>query len=288
MSVIRFRLPQSDFQPSATASRTFIIQSDFRGEKNKASSDTEYANRVEQGIGFLDQGLARKIVLSRIISFPQQGLTSESVFNSFNAKFPKAAVFAFTDEYAAQWVGATPELLFRKRGNSYTTISLAGTRKAGSSEEWGTKEIQEQNLVTEFIQHELEILGAENILCGEVQTRNAGSIEHLCNEITFDYSGDWKDVMKALHPTPAVCGMPRDQATEIIQQIEPHDREYYTGLIGMEQGETVDVYVILRCLKIEESKLHVFVGAGITKDSVPELEARETRWKAESLTEVIF
>lgn len=288
MSVVRLRLPQNDFERSAAASRTFIVQSDFRGEINKASSDLEFAHRVEEGIEFLNQGLAKKIVLSRIISFPQQGLTAEGVFNSFNEKFPNAAVFAFTDENDAQWVGATPELLFKKRGQSYSTISLAGTRKAGSSEEWGTKEIQEQNLVTEFIQHELETLGAERIFCGEVQTRNAGSIEHLCNEITFDYSGDWKNVMKALHPTPAICGMPRTEAKEIIQQIEPHDREYYTGLIGIEQGENVDVYVILRCLKIQEGRIHVFVGAGITEDSLPELEARETRWKAESLTDVIF
>lgn len=288
MSVVRLRLPQNDFERSAAASRTFIVSSDFRGEMNKASSDTEFAHRVEEGIGFLNQGIAKKIVLSRIISFPQQGLTAERIFISFNEKFPNAAVFAFTDEHGSQWVGATPELLFKKRGKLYTTISLAGTRKAGSSEEWGTKEIQEQNLVTEFIQHELERLGAERILCGEVQTRNAGSIEHLCNEITFDFSGDWKNVMTALHPTPAICGMPRNEAKEIIQQIEPHDREYYTGLIGIEQGEYVDVYVILRCLKIEQGRIHVFVGAGITKDSVPELEARETRWKAESLTDVIF
>lgn len=288
MSIVRLRLPQNDFARSTDASRTFIVQSDNRGEINKESSDVDFAGRVEEGIGLLNQGLAKKIVLSRIISFPQQGLTAESIFNSLNDKFPNAAVFAFTDEHDSQWVGATPELLFKKRGFSFTTISLAGTRKSGSPEAWGTKEIQEQNLVTEFIQHELERLGAERIFCGEVQTRNAGSIEHLCNEITFEYSGDWKNVMKALHPTPAVCGMPRNEAKEIIQKIEPHDREYYTGLIGIEQGENVDVYVILRCLKITDSKLHVFVGAGITKDSVPELESRETRWKAESLTDVIF
>ena len=96
----------------------------------------------------LNQGITEKIVLSRIFSFPQQGLTAESVFNSFNEKFPNAAVFAFTDEQHAQWVGATPELLFKKRGLSYTTISLAGTRKAGGSENWGTKEIQEQKTST--------------------------------------------------------------------------------------------------------------------------------------------
>jgi isochorismate synthase len=205
MSVVRLRLPQTDFERSASASRTFIVPSDFRGEMNIESSDIEFEHRVEEGIDFLNQGLAKKIVLSRIISFPQQGLTAESVFNSFNKKFPNAAVFAFTDENDAQWVGATPELLFKKRGQSYTTISLAGTRKAGGSDEWGMKEIQEQNVVTEFIQHELETLGAERVSRGEVQTRNAGSIEHLCNEITFEYSGEWKNVMKALHPTPAIC-----------------------------------------------------------------------------------
>lgn len=288
MSVIRLRLPQIDFERNADASKTFLIPSDFRGERNRASSDLEFAQRVEEGVRFLNQGAAEKIVLSRIISFPQQGLTAESIYSTYNEKFPNAAVFAFTDENDAQWVGATPELLFKKRGLAYTTISLAGTRKAGSSEKWGAKEIQEQNLVTEFIQHELKKLGAEKVICGEIQTRNAGSIEHLCNEISFEFSGDWKNVIKALHPTPAICGMPRNEAREIIQQIEPHDREYYTGLIGIEQGENVDIYVILRCLKIEDSKLHVFVGAGITEDSIPDLEARETRWKAESLTDVIF
>jgi isochorismate synthase len=288
MSVVRLRLPQNEFERNAAASRTFIIQSDFRGAKNQACTDVEFASRVEKGIGYLNQGITEKIVLSRIFSFPQQGLTAESIFNSFNEKFPNAAVFAFTDEQHVQWVGATPELLFKKRGLSYTTISLAGTRKAGSSEDWGTKEIQEQKLVTDFIQQELELLGAERVFCGDVQTRNAGSIEHLCNEISFEYSGDWKNVLKALHPTPAVCGMPRSEAKDLIEKLEEHDREYYTGLIGIEQGDNVDLYVILRCLKIEDAKLHVFVGAGITKDSIPELEARETRWKAESLTDVIF
>jgi len=288
MSVIRLRLPQNDFEKSADPSRTFIIKSDFRGTKNLSSSDQDYAKAVEKGIGLLKSNLAKKIVLSRIISFPQQAHTSESVFNAFNEKFPNAAVFAFSDEDQTQWIGATPELLFRKRGIVYTTISLAGTRKAGSQEKWGAKEIEEQHLVTDFIQQELKNLGAEAIRCGELHTRNAGSIEHLCTEITFEYKGDWNKVMHVLHPTPAVCGMPREQARCLIQQLELHDREYYTGLIGIEQGENADVFVILRCLKIEDEKLHVYVGAGITKESVPELEARETRWKAESLTDVIF
>lgn len=288
MSTIRLRLPQLGFEKNADASRTFVFKSEFRGVVNLVCSDEQYMQSVEKGVAFIQNGQAKKIVLSRIVLFPHQGLTPEGIFNLLNEKFPDAAVFAFTDENNAHWIGATPELLFQKRGNSYSTISLAGTRKAGTQEEWGVKEQEEQRLVTEFIQEELKSIGAANILCNELHTRNAGSIEHLCNEISFNYEGDWKDVMNTLHPTPAVCGMRREQAKRIIEDLEIHDREYYTGLIGIEQGDNADVYVILRCLKYSERMLHVFVGAGITEGSVPAFEARETRWKADSLTNVIF
>jgi isochorismate synthase len=288
MSIIRLRLPQENIEKNLDAARSFVLKSDFRGEVNRDSSDSEYAESVAQCVELLKQDQAKKIVLSRIISFPHQGLTADSIFAVLNEKFPSAAVFAFTDEHNVTWLGASPELLFRKRREVYQTISLAGTRKTGSEEPWGEKEREEQRLVTDFIQRELENMGAENIVLGEVKSRTAGSVEHLCTEIQFEYSGDWKNVMKALHPTPAVCGLPRAEAMRLIQQLEKHDREYYTGLIGMEQGSSVDVYVILRCMKLSTKRIDVFVGAGITDSSVPELEARETRWKAESLTEVIF
>ncbi len=288
MSIIRLRLPQENIEKNLDAARSFVLKSDFRGEMNRDSSDSEYAESVDQGVELLKQDQAKKIVLSRIISFPHKGLTVDSIFTALNEKFPSAAVFAFTDEHEVTWLGASPELLFRKRGEVYQTISLAGTRKTGSEEAWGEKEIEEQSFVTDFIQRELENLGAEKIVLGDVKSRSAGSVEHLCTEIQFEYNGDWKEVMNTLHPTPAVCGMPREQAKGIVADLETHDREYYTGLIGIEQGDNVDVYVILRCLKYSEDLLHVFVGAGITDSSIPELEARETRWKAESLTGVIF
>ena len=288
MSIIRLRLPQENIGKNPDAARSFVLKSDFRGEMNRDSSDSEYAESVAQGVELLKQDQAKKIVLSRIISFPHQGLTADSIFTALNDKFPSAAVFAFTDENEVTWLGASPELLFRKRGEVYQTISLAGTRKTGSEEAWGEKELEEQGFVTDFIQRELENLGAEKIVLGDVKSRSAGSVEHLCTEIQFEYSGDWKNVMKALHPTPAVCGLPRVEAMRLIQQLEKHDREYYTGLIGMERGSSVDVFVILRCMKLSTNTIDVFVGAGITDSSIPELEARETRWKAESLTSVIF
>ena len=134
MNIIRLRLPQSDFNKNPEPSRTFVMPSEFRGIPDFAISDEAYAQAVEAVVERLKLHEAKKIVLSRIISFPRRGISSEGVFNAFNEKFPNAAVFAFTDENNAQWVGATPELLFRKRGHSYSTISLAGTRKTGSLE----------------------------------------------------------------------------------------------------------------------------------------------------------
>lgn len=288
MSIIRIRLPKADFDKTDSPARTFVVKSDFSGTPNQLASDSEYANKVSNTIDWLKAEKAKKVVLSRIISYASQNTTAESIYNSFNEKFPNAAVFAFEDEQGANWIGATPELLFRKRGIQYQTLSLAGTRKAGELADWGAKEKEEQQLVTAFIQQELKNLGAREITVSELMTRNAGSIEHLCNDIFFQFEGDWRNVMDCLHPTPAICGLPRDEAKEIIGKMEDHDREYYSGLIGIERGEDVDVFVILRCLKMVDSKLNVYVGAGITTESVPELEARETRWKAESLTDVIF
>ena len=116
MSIIRLRLPQTGFEKNVNAARTFVLRSEFRGEMNLVCSDEQYMQAVEKGIAQIQDGQVKKIVLSRIVSFPHQGHTAEGIFNSFNEKFPDAAVFAFTDENNAHWIGATPELLFRKRG----------------------------------------------------------------------------------------------------------------------------------------------------------------------------
>ena len=86
-----------------------------------------------------------------------------------------------------------------------------------------------------------------------------------------------------MHPTPAVCGLPKEKALDLIYKTEPYDREYYAGYLGMVEKDTVDFYVNLRCMKIYENTAALFVGGGITANSVAKKEWEETELKAETL-----
>jgi len=94
--------------------------------------------------------------------------------------------------------------------------------------------------------------------------------------------------VEALHPTPAVAGQPKEDAIRFIKELEPHDREYYTGFLGpINKDREIDLFVNLRCAKITPTSLSLYVGGGITLDSDPADEWDETRWKAESLLKIL-
>ena len=95
------------------------------------------------------------------------------------------------------------------------------------------------------------------------------------------------EIVKALHPTPAVCGYPTEKAREFILANESYDRQYYTGFCGLVEENKLDLYVNLRCMQLKEGKAHLYVGGGITKDSNPESEFAETQHKAQTMLAVL-
>jgi isochorismate synthase len=96
------------------------------------------------------------------------------------------------------------------------------------------------------------------------------------------------ELVEALHPTPAVAGQPKDEAIRYIKELEPHDREYYTGFLGpVTKDREMDLFVNLRCMKVTPEFLALYVGGGITLDSDPADEWEETRLKAESLLQIL-
>jgi len=87
-------------------------------------------------------------------------------------------------------------------------------------------------------------------------------------------------MLKLLHPTSAVCGMPREAAQEFIAQHENFDRSYFAGFLGpVNLGEETNIYVNLRCARLEGEKAWLYAGAGITEDSDPQKEWEETEMK---------
>ena len=169
-------------------------------------------------------------------------------------------------------------------------MSLAGTRKAGSRGEWGSKEKAEQAIVSRYIEDLLIKHKVEGLQITETFTMKAGAMEHLCTGFNFVIADDgtMAQIINDLHPTPAVCGIPKEKALQLIKKYENHHREYYAGFLGPVnlKGKT-DLFVNLRCMKITPTQMILFTGGGITKDSVPEREWEETELKAQTLLDVL-
>jgi isochorismate synthase len=96
------------------------------------------------------------------------------------------------------------------------------------------------------------------------------------------------NLLQALHPTPAVCGLPKREAFDFIVRNEHTSRRYYSGFMGMldPQGET-HLYVSLRCMNIKNDSCCLYAGGGLLKDSKEWQEWQETEAKLETMRRVL-
>jgi len=104
---------------------------------------------------------------------------------------------------------------------------------------------------------------------------------HIQTDIKAELRNDFslKKIIEKLHPTPAVCGFPKDLSQKFILENEGYNRSFYTGFLGelnFSDNKTSELYVNLRCMEIENQKVRFYIGCGITKDSDPEKEFFET------------
>jgi len=255
----------------------------------------DYIRTVEELITQIKQKKMEKVVLSRIMSVPFPSEYSPGVFvQSLKERMGSAFVYFLHLPEIGTWMGATPEVLFTTQKGYWKTTSIAGTLPASAiSAEipWGHKEQREQEIVTEFIEEQLQAFGIQNYEKTGPYTVYAGQVAHLKTDIEFTASENHEErerFINALHPTPAVCGTPREKAMACIESYERHKREYYCGFLGEWnlQGET-KLHVNLRCMKISGQNAFLFVGGGITADSSPEKEWEETDQKAQTLLSLL-
>ena len=252
-----------------------------------------YLQQVDRIVHSLDEVLA-KVVLSRVKVVEKPDKFDEAAFFLSAARnYPGAFVHLIHIPGAGTWSGASPELLLTADGGQVTTVALAGTRKITGSDnpEWGEKEIEEQEMVSRHVEQVITDAGISDFSRGQAETINAGHLQHISTVFSFgqdDLRDDITAFISALHPTPAVCGLPVEQALEVIRKAETHNREYYAGYCGPVrfEGET-NLFVNLRCMKILPEDLAIFVGGGLTKQSVAADEWNETEWKAKTLLSII-
>lgn len=266
------QIPSSDFQIS------------YSTDKIEATTLKEYNNVFNTFHNALKNEVFDKIVLSKIKSIPTEK-SALGIFEKLCKNYPNAFCYLFSSAKLGCWIGATPELLCQTKENSLHTVSLAGTKLV--SEEWTSKEKEEQIFVTDYIINSLKNTGLNNIKKNGPKTIDTGTVEHLKTTIKAELSGKpWLEIISSLHPTPAVCGIPTKEAKKFILNNENHSRSFYTGFIGIVAND-VNCFVNLRCMQLQKNVAHLYLGGGLLKASEMKKEWEETERKAQTLAKYL-
>lgn len=256
-----------------------------------------YQNRVTRAVEAIANRKVEKVVLSRWLD-----LMADSPFQPLNVLYrlrdvyPDCYAFSVSTGDESSWIGATPERLVRSYQDGFQTEAIAGSAPRGKNlaedAQLGRgllvsdKDRREHKLVVDSILRRLKFCGIDSSIVGQPQLLRLSNIQHLKTAIHGKRNKDVNllEIAGALHPTPAVGGVPREDAVALQRELEPFSRGLYTGFFGWVspagEGEMV---VALRTAHIEGNKARLYAGAGIVEGSHPEKEYLETEYKLEAM-----
>lgn len=256
-------------------------------------SQKDYLKDIDTAIERIKKTKLSKVIVSRLIEKERKNESIGNLFMQLRNKTPNAFVYMVNLPESGLWMGATPEVLLLSKGKTMETVSLAGTqcRREDSDYSWHTKEIEEQAFVSRYMLDVFYRFKVHPYTTQGPETMESGTVAHLKTSFHFSarkIENCMGDFIDDLHPTPAVCGLPKSRADHFISEIEKHDRRYYTGYLGpWRLNSSVRLFVNLRCMEITPSKYILYAGGGITSKSVPEEEWEETDNKAKTLLSAI-
>lgn len=257
---------------------------------NSNEARAEYARRFARFMEPLQRGIQDKLVLSRREVRPAgDAFSPAGAFRRAALRYTRSYVYLAHTPETGTWIGATPEILLAGSAGQWQTVALAGTLPVGSGggipQRWDDKNWREQQLVACYIRRQLTTLGIRAEEMGPYAVR-AGEVSHLKSEFRFRLPDGIRpgDLLARLHPTPAVCGLPEEEAFRFILDNEGYDRSYYSGFIGTLDcnGETA-LYVNLRCMQICPPVCTLYAGGGLLASSDLASEWRETCDKMETM-----
>jgi len=253
-----------------------------------------YRERFNLFLNAVNQREFSKLVLSR---------KKELIVNKvdFELKAFLKACYLYNDSYVyickngcyGTWIGASPEVLLCANGVNCTTVALAGTMPDDNNQlpdRWDSKNRVEQAFVADYLReivHNFDLSFKES---GPF-TVKAGRLLHLKTVFTFKIGNksDFGDFLEVVHPTPAVCGLPKGEALKFILENEGYKRGYYTGFVGkLNIKRETELYVNLRCMKVCNNIVSLYAGGGIVKGSVANDEWIETERKMATMHDLLF
>jgi len=262
-------------------------------ETRRTTSREAWRESVEAAVGRIRGGDLRKVVLAQAL---EADLAAEfpraATLKRLAEKYPDCHRYCFEpDEGGSTFFGATPERLVSLRGRTVETDALAGTTGRGETpaeDEWLARElldddknVHEHELVADTVREQLEPFAA-SVSAGERRVRRLATVQHLHTPITAELSDDRHvlDLVEALHPTPAVGGLPPDRALRTIHETEPFDRGWYAAPVGWIDAAGNGAFAVaIRSAVTTPRRATLFAGVGLVADSDPDREWDEIQLK---------
>lgn len=282
-------LSEAPVLPSGPARQSLAV-------RGRTPDATTWKGSVARLAGAVGRGRLDKAVLSREITLEAASdIDITGVLRRLEASAPESTVFAFT-RGPRTFIGATPERLVSLHGRELRTMAMAGsaprapdaTEDATLAEQLLTsdKEREEHEVVVQMLREALAPVAVELDIPRRPEVVRFRHVQHLLTSISGRLTDD-VDVLtlvERLHPTPAVGGMPRELALELIAEEEPHERGWYAGPLGWIGRDGDGEFVVaLRSGVIEGAKATLYAGCGIVADSDPEREWDESSAKLQAL-----
>ena len=250
--------------------------------------DVQWLHVVAEAIDLIQQGRLAKVVLARDYGvWSRQPLHPPRLLRYLHSRFPSCHTYS-----VAGLVGASPELLVRRREARFESVVLAGSaprhpdpvadRAAGDALLDSKKDLWEHELAVRSVAESLEAIGVAPDVAREPRVLHLDNVQHLATDVDAEVplSYDALRLAGVLHPTAAVGGTPTAEALEVIRRLEGMDRGRYAGPVGwMDADGDGEFAIALRCAELSGARARLFAGAGIVAESLPEAELEETRIK---------
>jgi isochorismate synthase len=271
----------------------------FYPKAGESDQKEHFIRLVQQGLEAIESGVLEKVVPSRTKQIAvAKDFDLGKTFLAMLAGYPNSFVNFFHIPQVGTWIGASPEVLIETKGDQFFTMALAGTQPASGenplkSAAWTQKEIEEQALVCRYIVDCFKKIRLREYEEHGPKTVMAGSLLHLRTDFRVDMKATGfpqlgSVMLDLLHPTSAVCGMPRKEAHDFLQANEDFDRSFFAGFIGpVNIQEETSIYVNLRTASLNGEHAILYAGAGVTEDSDPEKEWEETELKCQIIGKFI-
>lgn len=267
--------------------------------RKEVGESGEHAQRVKAAIEAIERGELSKVVLARALDLSKhKDWNPLESLHALRAEYPTCFAFSFSAGDGKSFVGATPEKILRIHKGRLHTEAIAGSapRAAHAREDAqlaralleSDKDLREHGCIVEDIVSQLSLANIEAEAADGPRILPLANVQHLLTPIkaSLPEGVHLLDVLRALHPTPAVGGVPRAEAKKRIPEIEPFDRGLYAGALGWfnAQGEG-EMVVGLRSALISGKQARLYAGGGIVAGSGPERETAETDWKFKVMLE---